>query len=322
MNAEILNSKNAGLIIKILGTLQVFIGVVSLFFAPLEIYCYYLFSEGGRFFYEGFAIGSFLYGLLFAQIVGYYFIAVLFILIGYGHLNLKSWTLKLSKACTWFWMIFGIPVILFFLPLFFMKDYEVQHPVFLFLVFVLIVIIGIPLFLLYFYNQKSVQKLFSNTTLSDRGIQKMPVQGILLLLVYCLYVLGFHVIIFYHGIFPFFGSMLTGLPGIFMNDLCILCVLLFMYGLYKRIYWTWIGSLAFYMLLTISTILTFLNTPYTRLIELLNFPETERHIFINLPLRSYQILPGTGLILLITMLLIIKSGKYYKISRNTLYTPV
>ena len=39
------------------------------------MYCFYLFSEGGRFHYEGFGFGSFMFGNIASQIVGYYLIA-------------------------------------------------------------------------------------------------------------------------------------------------------------------------------------------------------------------------------------------------------
>ena len=130
MNTEFLSKDKAGLLIKILGILQLAIGLFSLGIAPLEIYSYYLLSEGGKFYYDGFGVGSFLYGLIFAQIIGYYFIAFIFITIGYGHLKLKNWALKLSKSCIWFWILFGLPIMMFFLPLLSMKEVDVKYPIF------------------------------------------------------------------------------------------------------------------------------------------------------------------------------------------------
>ena len=98
MNTELLSKNTALLVIKILGILQLAIGLFSLVIAPLEIYSFYLFSEDGRFYYEGFGIGSFLYGLIAGQIIGYYFIAFLFITLGYGHLKLQRWAFNLSQS--------------------------------------------------------------------------------------------------------------------------------------------------------------------------------------------------------------------------------
>src|SRR5512137_3172380 len=74
------------------------IGVLSLLggtavgaLGPLEMYCFYLFSEGGRFHYEGFGFGSFMFGNIASQIVGYYLIAAMLIPLGYGHLKVRRW---------------------------------------------------------------------------------------------------------------------------------------------------------------------------------------------------------------------------------------
>ena len=59
-------------IVVAFGLILLLIGAASAFIAALEMYCFYLFSEGGRFHYEGFGFGSFMFGNLAAQIVGYY----------------------------------------------------------------------------------------------------------------------------------------------------------------------------------------------------------------------------------------------------------
>jgi hypothetical protein len=56
------------------------------FFGPLEMYCFYLFSEGGHFYYEGFGFGSFMFGNIASQIIGYCLIAAVCVPLGYGHL--------------------------------------------------------------------------------------------------------------------------------------------------------------------------------------------------------------------------------------------
>ena len=51
-------------LIQAIGVLLLLGGVGSGLVAPLETYCFYLFSEGGRFYYEGFRFGSFMFGLI------------------------------------------------------------------------------------------------------------------------------------------------------------------------------------------------------------------------------------------------------------------
>jgi len=311
MNTEFLSEAKAGLLIKILGILQLAIGLLSLGIAPLEIYSFYLFSEGGRFYYDGFGVGSFLYGLIFAQIIGYYLIAFIFIPIGYGHLTLKLWALKLSKSCIWFWILFGLPIMMFFLPLLSMKEIEVKYPIFFSAFIILLFIIIIPGLLLSFYNQKNVKELFQNKNYSDAGIRNIPTNGYLLLLVYILYIMIFHIMLFYKGIFPFFGKFLIDFKGLLLYDLCVLLMFLLIYGLLKRKYWTWILSITFFVLMSISTITTLINYQYINIIELLDFPKLENDIFMKLPLKSSYILIAIVGILLLTIILIIKTKSYY-----------
>ncbi|MCK4358608.1 MAG: hypothetical protein KAW92_07665 [Candidatus Cloacimonetes bacterium] len=311
MNTEFISKAKAGLLIKILGILQLAIGLFSLGIAPLEIYSFYLFSEGGRFYYDGFGVGSFLYGLIFAQIIGYYFIAFIFITIGYGHLKLKDWALKLSKSCIWFWIIFGLPIMMFFLPLLSMKEIEVKYPIFFSAFIILLFIVIIPGLLLSFYNQKNVKELFKNKNYSDAEIRNIPMNGYLLLLVYILYIMIFHIMLFYKGIFPFFGTFLIDFKGLLFYDLCILLMFLLIYGLLKRKFWTWILSITFFIVMSISTITTLINYQYINIIELLDFPKLEKDIFMKLPLKSSYIIMAIVGILLLTIILIIKTKNYY-----------
>ena len=50
------------LILALVGVLLMCVGIVAAFFGPLEMVCFYFFSEGGRFAYEGFGFGSFMFG--------------------------------------------------------------------------------------------------------------------------------------------------------------------------------------------------------------------------------------------------------------------
>ena len=91
------------------------IGIGAALLGPLEMYCFTLFSEGGRFHYEGFGFGSFMFANIAAQIVGYYLIALVFIPLGYGHLRLRRWARPLALALLWFWTVMGVPLCLAFL---------------------------------------------------------------------------------------------------------------------------------------------------------------------------------------------------------------
>lgn len=312
MNTELLGEKSASIIIKILGLLQLAIGLFSLVLAPLEIYSFYLFSEGGRFQYKDFGIGSFLFGIIAGQIIAYYAIAILFIAIGYGHLKLQRWAFNLSQSCIWFWVIFGLPVLLMISPLISMKDIHIHNPALTLSMFIIFLIIIIPGLLLFFYNQKVVRELFNNEQRTILRFEQSSVSSLILFLILSFYIIIFHIMLFFKGLFPFFGKLLIDLKGIIGYDICILILLFLIYGLIKRKYWSWFLSLSFFSVMIISIIITLINYQYSDIIELLGFPKFEKDIFIQLPLQSsYFLIPIIGL-LLITIILIMKTRKHYK----------
>jgi hypothetical protein len=311
MNNLFLGQTKARLIVKILGIIQLLIGCSTLVIAPIEIYSFFLFSEGEVFYYDGFGIGSFIHGLIVAQIFAFYVIGLLFIIIGYGHIKLKNWTLNLSISSIWFWIIFGLPVMVFFLPLLAMKEINTQYPILLLTFAALLLIVAIPGLLLFFYNQKSVIELFHSPDNKGNVSQIMPVRSFLVLFVLSLFILLFHILIFYHGIFPLFGKFLTGLSGITIYGFLILIMILLIYGIINKVYISWIVSIILFSILTVSSIITLISYKYTEIIELLKFPKLENDVFLKVPLKSIYLLIPVLYILTASLIIIIGSKKYF-----------
>ena len=98
-------------------------GLFAALLGPVELYCFYLFAEGGRFHYEGFNFGSLMFGNIAIQIVGYYIIAAIGITLGYGHLRFRPWARTITLTLLWDWLILGLPLtIILFLILLTAKD--------------------------------------------------------------------------------------------------------------------------------------------------------------------------------------------------------
>ena len=296
MNNLFLGQTKARLIVKILGIIQLLIGFSTLVIAPIEIYSFYLFSEGGVFYYDGFGIGSFIHGLIVAQIFAFYVIGLLFII--------------LSISSIWFWIIFGLPVMVFFLPLLAMKEINTQYPILLLTFAALFLIVAIPGLLLFFYNQKSVIELFHSPDKKGNVSQIMPVRSYLVLFVLSLFILLFHILIFYQGIFPLFGKFLTGLSGITIYGFLILIMIMLIYGLLNKVYISLIVSIILFSILTVSSIITILSYKYTEIIELLKFPKLENDIFLKFPFKSIYLLIPVLYILTASLIIIIGSKKY------------
>jgi len=200
---------------------------------------------------------------------------------------------------------------LFFLPLLTTKEFDVKNPVLLSAFVILLFIIVIPGLLLAFYNQKNVKELFVNKNRTETGIQYMSISGQLSILVYTLYIMIFHIMIFLKDIFPFFGRFLIDFKGILSYDLCILLMFLLICGLIKRKYWSWLLSVSFFVLMIISTAMTFINYQYVTIIELMEFPELKNNIFTKLPVKSSHLLVATTGLFLITIIVIIGSKSYF-----------
>ena len=96
-----MDHKDRSLILAAIGIPLLSVGIVAAFMGPIEMYCFYLFSEGGRFHYEGFGFGSFMFGNIASQIIGYYLIAFVCIPLGYGHLKKRRWARTLALTALW-----------------------------------------------------------------------------------------------------------------------------------------------------------------------------------------------------------------------------
>jgi hypothetical protein len=312
MNEDIASYKDRRIILFIIGGLLLVGGIVVGFFGPLEMYCFYLFSEGGRFYYEGFGFGSFMFGNIAAQIIGYYLIAAVCIPIGYGHLAMRRWTRPLTLTLLWFWVIFGIPLTLVFLfVLFASKDLPVIDGV------IAIVLAGLayflaPWLLMRFYRSRDVRLTFETRDPKPSWIDDLPqpvlVVGALLLF----FIVVLHIPIFFNGVFPLFGLLLTGLEGFFLIDVSIFCLAGLTWGVLKLKPWAWWGALVYVSLLAVSVIVTFPQYGLLDILARLRFPPTEVEILDGLPFHGFHLALMLGVPLLTTLGLLVYSKRYFR----------
>jgi hypothetical protein len=309
MNSE--GHKDRTLIITLLGVLILLVGIVAAVLGPVEMYCFYLFSEGGRFHYEGFGFGSFMFANLAAQIAGYYLIAAVFIPLGYGHLKARRWARTLSLVLLRFWLIAGIPLtFVFAFFLFSAKDISLA-PALVILILLGLSYLILPGLLIRFYQSRHVRLTFESRDPGSYWIERVPVPILTLCVLFLLYVFMLHVPILLNGMFPFFGVMLSDIGGIIMLDVAIWSLVLLTWGVVRRKRWAWWGSLAYFSLLSLSTILTFLMTDFGDILARLDLPPTEMTAFQGMPLHGYHFAAFLGIPLLVTLGLIVSSKRYF-----------
>jgi len=301
-------------ILAAIGVILLLVGFAGAFLGPVEIYCFYLFSESGRFYYEGFGFGSFMFGNLAVQIAGYYLIAMLCIPLGYGHLRVRRWARTLFLTLLWCWLVVGIPLmIIFLLVLFSAKD--LVFAVALAVVAALLLSYPlVPLLLIRFYNGQNVTKTFEtrdpNTYWSERQPVPVLVPGIL----FIFYAIVLHVPILFNGLVPVFGLWLSGLQGIVVLAVLILSLLWLTWGILNRWAWAWWSSLLYFGLLTFSSVLTLARSSYLDILSKLRFPPAEVEILDGVPLNGLHFAAFIGLPLLLTLVAILLSRRYLGLS--------
>jgi hypothetical protein len=303
--------RDRSLILAAIGVLLLSVGIVAAFLGPAEMYCFYLFSEGGRFHYDGFGFGSFMFGNIASQIIGYYLIATVFIPLGYGHLRIRRWARTLSLTLLGFWLVAGVPLIVVFLfILLASKDLSPAGG--------LIAVISsglsytvLPGLLIWFYRSKDVKLTFEA---EDRSywIEALPVPVLVLCSLFLLYAIILHILVFFNGIFPLFGVWLSDLQGILLIDISIMCLVCLIWGTLKLKAWAWWGTLVYFGLMTFSSILTLSMSSFSDILSKMRFPETEMEILQRLPFQGYHFAALIGMPLVITLVLIIYSKRYFK----------
>jgi hypothetical protein len=295
-----------------IGVLSLLAGIGVAFFGPVEMYCFYLFAEGGRFHYPGFGFGSFMFGNIAAQIAAYYGIAALLIPFGYGHLARRRWARPLALTLIGCWLVLGIPLgILFVLVLLASKETSVLSAVAA-VVTVGAAYLALPWLLLRFYRSRDVRLTLEGRDPNPHWLETRPTVVLVLCLLYAFYGIVLHIPILFNGLFPLFGRFLTGLPGIVALDGAILLLAALTWGTFRQRAWAWWGSLVYWGAMAGSVLLTFASTGYLELLALAGFPERELEFLDGIPLRGYYLALFFGLPLLATVILLALSGRHFR----------
>lgn len=296
-----------------LGIAILLAGAASLLLGPVELYSFYLFSEGGRFHYEGFGFGSFLFGFIAVQIVGYYVIGAILIPLGYGHLRLRPWARHLALALLWCWLVLGVPLLILIAFTFFsFKELPIAAAIAL-LVALALTYPLLPLLLIRFYRGEGVRVAFEPVAANEcpSWLARLPIPVLALAILLAFYAVVLHFPILFNGLFPAFGVWLTGLPGIIALTLAIALATVLVWGLLGRHRWAWWLSLAFIVIVGASVVLTLSATSYAELLALARFPPSEIEFLDSMPLQGYYLAAFFGLPLLGTLGVVFASRRCF-----------
>jgi len=287
-------------------------GAALAYLAIVEMYCFYLFGEGGRFGYDGFGFGSFMFGNITAQVVCYYLIAVVLLVLGYGHLRARSWARTAVLVLMRAWLVIGLPVVIaVFGILLASKDVSVAQAASVG-VFLLLAYAVLPWAAIHLYNSRNTRLAFQLPDHDSAVAEARQMPILALVTLFALYILALHLLVLFNGLFPFFGQWLTGLQGIRAIAYSILALAAIAWGTLLRHRLAWWAALLYIALMTLSLVLTLVRSTYTDLLVALNFPPTEVDILDGLPLQGYHLAIFFGLPLLLTLLMIVRSRRHFK----------
>lgn len=298
-------------ILAVVGALLLLAGLASAFIGPIEIYTFYAFVEGGKFHYEGFRFGSFMFANIACQVLFYYLIAALFVPLGYGHLTARRWARVLALVLLYDWLVVGLPL---GLVLLFMLLTAKAMP--MAAAAAAIVAVGLcyplaPLLLIGFYRRRDVRLAFEARDPGPCRLEAIALPVLSLGSLYLFYALLLHLPAFMNGLFPFFGTLLSGYAGFIALDLTMLADLLLAWGTFRRQAWAWWASLAYLGGLTASLALTFARARYADILARWRLPATEVQWLQGIPIEGYHLAALIGLPLVLTLALAVLSRRHF-----------
>jgi len=292
------------LLVRIFGLIQLVIGLIALYYGPLEIYCFYLFSKGGPLYYEEFGVGSFMFAFLVVQNLAYYLLAFSLIPMGIGTLKLREWGRRVSVVFSSVWVILGISILIAFvfaLPKF-LEDIGAPDTGAIAFIIVLCGIVA-PCILIRFYKAQSIRDLF-NKNEATQPASKISSAILLVTTLNTLFIILLHISIFFKGIFPVFGEFRFHREGVPLISGAIFCLSFLAYLYYRKHIWALRGLVAYYSIMLVSVILTFGKYSVSEIIRLLDYPQYEHDNVIS----AFSVFENFNLTLFLTSVIIITIG--------------
>lgn len=306
------------LILRTTGILLILVGLVALYYGPMEICVFYFFSEGGQFHYDGFGVGSLWFAALVLQELGYYVIALLCLPLGVGHVRLRRWALTLAQLCIYFWLGIGLLLVIGLIPLLssmlrlgLFSAAPLAHWIMIAAALLLFMVL-LPLLALWFYKRERVKTAFEQHDPRQYWTERYPFPLLALLIMEGLMVVVFHLALFVQAIFPMFGQIIFGRPSVYVISACILILVMLIYGTVRLEQWAWWGSWIYVALLTVSTGLSFAGQTFYEVILTMDLPVTEMEFLEKaVVFHDYPLVIPLTIPLLITLFLILVSRRSF-----------
>jgi hypothetical protein len=304
--------KDRSPILMLFGALLLLVGLAMAVVGPLETYCFYLFSEGGRLHYDGFGFGSFMFANIAAQIVGYYLIAIVAISLGYGHLKRLRWARTLTLTLLGFWLVAGIPLMVAFL---FVLVTSKEPSLLIAIVAIVVLALSyavVPALLIRFYRGRNVRLTFETRDPKPTWLEDVPLPVLVVCTFFAFTIAVLHVLILFNGVFPLFHILVFDLTGITLIDVSIIILVGLIWGLLRLRGWAWWGSLLYWVFLSFSCIAALSRSSLADILSQMKFAPLEMEALGGIPLDGAHLAALAGIPLLVTLGLIAYSRRHFR----------
>lgn len=274
--------KNRKTLLVVFGVIQLCFGVFCALLTVLMVVGMVgVFAMGEEAAQQGLQAGS----LVIAAAM-YCLLASWFISMGYGSLNARRWARSLTLAVAWIGIMCGVlgaANMLFFLGdmLTAMESQGAMPPgsggfmAGIMIGFMLFFYVLLPGTLILVYNGKNAKATCELLNPSPSWTDACPLPVLIQTILLSGYSIGVLMMGAYNWATPFFGTILTGVPGAFAILSISICCAYLAWGCYRLRMKAWWGTVALILFWSISAFATFLQYDLMRFYSAMGMPEEQ-----------------------------------------------
>ncbi len=224
--------------------------------------------------------------MMIPAILIYALLAAWFITMGIGSLKARRWARALILVSSWFWLVCGICGLTFFL-LFMPGMYDSMAETgelprgailvmkYVMAAFMTIFYVLIPGVLVLFYRSPHVKATCQSRDPQPRWTDKCPLPVLALSMLFTVWAVSLLTMGAYGWTFPFFGTILTGIPGAAVVLTLIPCLAYLAWSIYRLSINAWWCALLLTIAWAVSTAVTFSRVSILDLYEKMNYSEQQ-----------------------------------------------
>ncbi|MBN2578201.1 MAG: hypothetical protein JXB10_04350 [Pirellulales bacterium] len=272
--------QRVGLII--FGILQILIGCIFGLMAPLIVLSAMIPQMGAA---QGEAMGL---RMMIPSLFIYLVLAGAFIWLGIGSIRARRWAWTLTVVLSWMWLVIGVfslLILICFMPMMWAsieQQEQARMPpemilgmqIFTGAIFGCIYLL-LPAVFLLFYQRSSVYATCQRRDLQIRWTDRCPMPVLALSLILGYSAISLFSLAAYGFVIPFFGVLISGLPGAIVVLMLIFANAYLAWENYRLKIAAWWGTLLLWIVMSLSSFLTFSRVNLMDMYEKMGIPKSQ-----------------------------------------------